>query len=116
MTSTGNYGTYDRLFPKGGFEWDSDPTAYLIDQAVVVADVDSHPNDDNVTVVLNVDRGLLLLGDRTEVGENSPTVLQFLVAESRLTDRVHLTNALIAAGHRYVSHRNPKNLSQIVSF
>ncbi|KAJ1405678.1 hypothetical protein B484DRAFT_214121 [Ochromonadaceae sp. CCMP2298] len=97
-----NYGT-DRTFPKGGFEWGSNASAYLVDQAVVVGDADSHPRDNNVTVVLRVDRGLLLLGDQTEVGENSPARMQFLVAESRLTDRVQLTNALLALGHEVES-------------
>lgn len=41
----------------------------------------------------------IVLGDRTHVGLNSPAKFQFLVAESRLTDRVMLMNALLALGH-----------------
>ena len=94
-----NYGAYDRMLPKDGFKWQSDPAAYLIDQAVVITDVDSHPTESNVTAVFRVDKGLIILDDRTQVGANSPSKFQFLVAESRLTDRVMLSNALIALGH-----------------
>ena len=94
-----NYGLHDRLFPRGGFEWGSDPAAYQINQAVVISDVDTHPTDSNVTVTLKVDKGLIVLGEQTNLGDNSPQSYHFLVAESRLTDRVLLMNTLQAQGH-----------------
>ena len=95
----GNYGPHDRYLPSGGLLWDSDPSAYEVDQAFVVDDVDSHPTDSNITLTMQVDKGYVVLTDKTEVGLNSPATYEFLLAESRTTDRVLLSNALLAMGH-----------------
>lgn len=94
-----SYGQYDRWIPSGGFKFDSNVSSYQVNQAVVIADVDTHPTQGNLSVTLHVDKGLLVLRDATQLGENSPKSLSFLVAESRTTDRLFLTNALIALGH-----------------
>ena len=96
-----NYGQYSQIMPNGGYQTNtssSDPLAYTRNQAVVISDVDTAA-DGNVTVTISASSGLILLRDRTESGAVSPPSLHLLLAESRVTDQMMLTTALLALGH-----------------
>ena len=58
--------------PAGGFLVSPNLTAYEDSQAAVVADVDTMPGQ-NITCVLKVDKGLLVLAAKTNLGPNSPS-------------------------------------------
>jgi hypothetical protein len=72
------------ISPRGGFKFTGDGSAYEIDQALVIGDVDTHPEFGNLTLTLSVDQGLLVLGRETQLGDNSPAVFHILLVESRL--------------------------------
>ena len=98
-----NYGQYSQVFPSGGFLSNTSSNqaiAYLRSQAAVISDVDT-PTDGNVTVLLSVDKGLLLLQEAvTQVRSSSPSSLYILVADSWTTSQMMLVSALTALGHR----------------
>jgi hypothetical protein len=68
--------------PKGGFSVSPDLIAYEDSQAAVVADVDTMPGQ-NITCVLQVDKGLLVLAAKTNLGPNSPLQVCILLLFSR---------------------------------
>ena len=96
-----NFGQYSQILPSGGYKTNTtsnDPISYARNQAVVISDVDTAV-DGNVTVTISVSNGLILLRDETQTGAVSPPSLHLLVAESRVTDQMMLTTALVALGH-----------------
>lgn len=129
-----NYGTATYAVPSGGIstgtngQGNNEAFLFGIDQALVIADVDTPP-DGSVTVTLTVDKGLILLnpsadsisagggpdggsggsssGSSSNSGSSaaitaSPDVnatYKFLVAEAREVDTDFITNALLSRGH-----------------
>ena len=73
-------------------------SAYLANQAVVISDIDTPPGQ-NITVIMQVDKGLIVLNEQTDIGLNSPASYNVLLAEDSIVDRVNIMNALITMGY-----------------
>lgn len=93
-----SYGIHDMVMPEGGLRTANDAIIYGINQAIVVRDIDT-PAGANMTVRLSVDKGVLVLPSKLEIGANSPSSLNILLVEQRDTDRIMIFNALTALGH-----------------
>jgi ELWxxDGT repeat protein len=94
-----SYGVRDVVVPSGGFRTHNNVEATRgVDQAIVVDDVDTAP-DGNMTVVLTVEQGLIVLEPRTDISPSSPTSLRVLLAQDTRIDRMYIQNVLESRGH-----------------
>jgi len=109
-----NYGTRDNQIPEGGFDpAESDTLMFGFDQAVAIEDVDTSPSG-NVTLVLSVDKGLIILKQNAF---NSPTTdmfLRILVVDNRDTVRTMLFNSLTKLGHYVETSRDGESAYRMV--
>jgi ELWxxDGT repeat protein len=95
-----SYGEHNNIIPAGKspFQSNNIDLARGFSQLAVVNDVDTHPTD-NVTVVLQVDQGMMVLADKTNVPASSNSQLRILLAVRDSYTRVLLFNALTSLGH-----------------
>lgn len=100
-----SYGEHDNIIPRGVVVGGSSPFhSSNVDlmqgnsQLAVIDDVDTHP-DDNITVVLTVDQGMIVLAQATNLPPSSHPQLEILIAVRDTYTRVLLSNALTAMGH-----------------
>lgn len=102
------YGAHDLIVPSGvdPFHAANEAVTFGISQAAVIADVDTAP-DENITAVLSVDKGVLVLQDATNSTKWSPRSLSIILAESDETARAMITEALTAQGHSVQAFTTP---------
>ena len=100
---SGNVGVQNVIIPKGGFLADNEEASVIgIDQALVVADVDTPPTG-NISVILSVSAGFLVLDDKTSTTpwskNNNNGSLRVLVVESDALFTNLFLNSFSASGH-----------------
>ena len=92
----GNNGNRDALVPRGGIR--SAPSIDGIPQAAVVSDVDTPPTG-NLTLLLEVDKGVIVMQAPGEIPPWSSSRMRLLIGEHVEEVQMHLYNAFTSLGH-----------------